>query len=222
MKGKGSGWHGESRRHSMARRGISTAQGCRKASGKRQRYLKNSRGKRVFTGDASLKTLRYILDNENPVDYSIPFDIRKREFLYPKYVDYSGYHQEGEDDGIWVAWDNSFGELAVEEFDSKEKASLFATKLDLTLSEVLSTQKGEVNIKMWKGLLDNVWNLPKGWDYEVIDLDTDDFKDLEIKEKMLKTAVPQNKVRIVIKGGVVWDVNNLPKGYSYTEFHEDR
>ena len=102
-----------------------------RSSGKKQRYLKNSRGNRVFTGKVSEQMVRYILNNERDIDYSIPYGMRKHEIQFPEYEDYSGYHIEN---GGWVAWDNSFGELAVEEFNHKEIARIFATELDLTHS----------------------------------------------------------------------------------------
>ena len=129
MKSKGSGWKGESRRHSLARKGIRTVP--RRSMGKKQRYLKNSRGNRVFTGKVSEQMVWFIMNNESDIDYSIPYEDRKHIITFPEYEDYSGYHIEN---GGWVAWDNSFGELAVESFDHKEIARIFATELDLTHS----------------------------------------------------------------------------------------
>lgn len=120
------GWKGESRRHSLARRGIRTMP---RSSGKRQRFLKNTRGNRVFTGKIAEQIFWDIMNNENPIDYSVPYEERMDEYTFPKYVNYSGFFYE---DGVWTAWDNSFGELSVENFKHKEIAKVFASNLRLT------------------------------------------------------------------------------------------
>ena len=120
-------WKGESRRHSLARKGIRTSP--MRSQGKRQRYLKNSNGKRVYTGKVAEKMFWHIMNNENDIDYSISYEDGKHPLLYPEYEGYSGYFGE---DGSWTAWDNSFGECLVESFKHKEIAKIFATELDLT------------------------------------------------------------------------------------------
>ena len=74
---------------------------------------------------------------------------------------------------------------------------------------------------MWRGILDNVEGLPKGWDYEVIDLDTQEVEEDEANQRALKQKPTKNTVRIVVKGGCVWEVENLPPGMTYKVDDDD-
>jgi len=81
-------------------------------------------------------------------------------------------------------------------------------------------EKG-ITIVMWRGILDNVEGLPKGWDYEVIDLDTQEVEEDEANQRALKQKPTKNTVRIVVKGGCVWEVENLPPGMTYKVDDDD-
>lgn len=71
MAGKGRGWHGDSRLHSLARKGISTAQGC-KGTIKRSRGIEQmpSNISPYFDLDLSNHTLPFIQDLHEEPEYN--------------------------------------------------------------------------------------------------------------------------------------------------------
>ena len=71
-----------------------------------------------------------------------------------------------------------------------------------------------ITIEMWRGLLKDVRGLPPGWVYEYLDLDT--LEGVEY-EKDYGRATGENTVLIIIEGGMVDAVINLPPSYSYEE-----
>lgn len=80
-----------------------------------------------------------------------------------------------------------------------------------------SPWKRTINVKFWHGLVEGVAGLPKGWSYEIEDLDL-----VAVGEAKRKGAFKPKVMRIVVKGGVLWDSKNLPKGIKYVnEEHED-
>lgn len=135
MKGR-SGWKGESRRHSLARKGIRTADKPMRSMGKSQRYLKNDNGKRVFTGKVAENILLDLLKME-------------QEEWVDHYLDYSGFYKE---ENMWTAWDNSNGLLSVENFYMKENARSWATDLSTTPTEMHNKDQKDVFREIAKGV----------------------------------------------------------------------
>lgn len=117
MKSNKSGWKGESRRHSLARKGIRTVNMNAMGS---SRFLKNDNSKRVYTGEVAKQILMDMLDQDDA-------------YWKKNYLGNSGYFKEGE---MWTAWDNSYGELSVENFWMKDNARSWATELDTTADEM--------------------------------------------------------------------------------------
>ncbi|MCK4545428.1 hypothetical protein KAU43_07805 [candidate division WOR-3 bacterium] len=122
------GWKGESRRHSLSRKGIKTNIDKTKrlsvrnyvARGKSQRFLKNDNGKRVYTGKVAEQILSNLLKHD-------------LDHWRKNYVGHSGFYKEGD---MWTAWDNSFGELSVENFWMQENARSWATELNSTAPDM--------------------------------------------------------------------------------------
>jgi hypothetical protein len=76
-----------------------------------------------------------------------------------------------------------------------------------------------VRVNFWNGLVENVNGLPSGWKYQVFDLDGDDP---ELELRRYNRASTRDKVmKILVKGGVLWDAKNIPKGKGYYEHHTD-
>jgi len=82
------------------------------------------------------------------------------------------------------------------------------------------SQGGHLELRVWRGVLDEVQGLPQGWYYELIDCDNSQVGHEEVGYDDLQKAIrapPEDKVvRIVVKDGMVGDVINAPPGMSVT------
>jgi hypothetical protein len=75
-----------------------------------------------------------------------------------------------------------------------------------------------VVVNFWNGLVENVKGLPSGWKYQVFDLDSADDAELELR-KYNRASTRDKVMKILVKGGVLWDAKNIPKGKGYYEHH---
>ena len=87
----------------------------------------------------------------------------------------------------------------------------------------VASSRDDITIEMYNGELNDIHNLPPGWDYILVD---HDFQDEEDEAKMLDalhTELGPTTMRIHVLDGVVGRVENVPRGmeYNVSEYGEE-